>query len=313
MHLSPFERLSAPAVLWYFLALLLLAATVMNARIELEMLAVLALLLVACGGWHALSALPGGLLAGLFVGVLTLLLHYQGDRVLLHLGPIVVTSEGLHWALCLGIGMAIIILSATLQTIALRRLRLEPGLPRVAQRLALICALAIALIPAIASRMRLLFDLIQADSHTRRHWLPRLRILTYAILAETLEDASNRTSTLALLGPRFPVQKPGAPAQKPGAAQENHPANLPQNIDTLLENTATPASATNIAVPNRNRARTVRSALLMVLATLLFALILLPQNRPPAVAGIPDIAAILLTALPLLVEGGGRLWSRLHA
>ncbi len=314
MRIAPFERLTTPATLWYFLALLLVAATVMRSRVELEILLVLCAGILLCGERGRLGrTLAGGIGAGLAVGVVTLLLHYQGDQVLVRWGPVTITTEGVRWAVCLVLGMVVIVLSSLLQTLALRRSCLVPGLSRVAMRVALICAMTLAIIPSVAARLRQLFVLEQsapsprddhrhADGHPR---LARLRTLTYAILAETLEDASERVSTLSLLG---------------GGAH-----------------------AAAITPGTTGRAKRVRSWVFAAVVTVLFVLVLLPadggdglsvvsgmpKNGAVALSGglhgfslllsalrpeaLPDIPAILLTALPFVFEGGGRLWSRSRA
>ncbi len=148
MRIAPFERLTTPATLWYFLALLLVAATVMRSRVELEILLVLCAGILLCGERGRLGrTLAGGIGAGLAVGVVTLLLHYQGDQVLVRWGPVTITTEGVRWAVCLVLGMVVIVLSSLLQTLALRRSCLVPGLSRVAMRVALICAMTLAIIP----------------------------------------------------------------------------------------------------------------------------------------------------------------------
>lgn len=332
MRIAPFERLTTPATLWYFLALLLVAATVMRSRVELEILLVLCAGILLCGERGRLGrTLAGGIGAGLAVGVITLLLHYQGDQVLAQWGPVTITTEGARWAVCLGLGMVVIVLSSLLQTLALRRSSLVPGLSRVAMRVALICAMALAIIPSVAVRLRQLFVLEQSapgSREDRRHTgghphLARLRTLTYAILAETLEDASERVSSLSLLG--------GAQ----GGAQTAMQTGVQTDIQTTQTAVITPGTT--------GRAKRVRSWVFAVVVTALFAFVLLPADGGDglsAVSGIstnggtvlsggphglslllsalrpailPDVPAIVLTALPFVFEGGGRLWSRSRA
>lgn len=368
MRIAPFERLTTPATLWYFLALLLVAATVMRPRVELEILLVLCAGILLCGERGRLGrTLAAGIGAGLAVGVVTLLLHYQGDHLLAQWGPVTITTEGVRWAVCLGLGMAVIVLSSLLQTLALRRSSLVPGLSRVAMRVALICAMALAIIPSVAVRLRQLFVLEQAAScsqEDRRHadghpCLARLRTLTYAILAETLEDASERVSTLSLLGgARSGVRKGGAQKKKTIGApdpdeqtgvktgtQTDKQTAIQTAMRTSVKTTGmrTDARITVIAPGTTGQAKRVRSWVFSVVVTVLFALVLLPSDGGdglsvvsgmPADGGaalsgglhgfslllsalrpeiLPDIPAILLTALPFVFEGGGRLWSRSRA
>jgi hypothetical protein len=223
-------------------------------------------------------------------------------------GPVTITAEGAGWAVCLGLGMVIIVLSSLLQTFALRRSGLVPGLSRLAMRTTLVCAMAIAIIPSVAARLRQLFALEEAmpESASGTHF-PRLRILTYAILAETLEDASNRVSTLALLG----TGTTGRTAQRiRGGSQEAKVASVPG---------IRPEKSAALQPAQTGRARRVRSWCFALVVAVLFALILLPGAGRPAAslsmapAVLPDVPAIILTALPLLFEGGERLWSRSRA
>lgn len=358
MRIAPFERLTTPATLWYFLALLLVAATVMRSRVELEILLVLCAGILLCGERGRLGrTLAGGIGAGLGVGVITLLLHYQGDQVLVQWGPVTITTEGVRWAVCLGLGMVVIVLSALLQTLALRRSSLVPGLSRVAMRAALICAMALAIIPSVAARLRQLFVLEQSAPRSRedRHpRLARLRTLTYAILAETLEDASERVSTLSLLGgTQGGAQKGGAQKKKTiGASNLDEQTGMKTGTQTDKQTDVKTADVKTdiqtiqtaaIAPGTTGRAKRVRSWVFAAAVTVLFALVLLPaggQDGLSVVSGIstdggaalsgglhgfplllsamrpealPDIPAILLTALPFIFEGGGRLWSRSRA
>lgn len=313
---DPFDRLSLPAALWYFLALLLVAAAPSDPLLQLTILVVLAAGIALTGERRRLAgSLLAGLQAGLLVGVLTLVLHHQGGPVLWRWGWFAPTGEGLRWALCLGLGMMVIVLCSLLQTRAARRTSLAGPSPGLA-RTVLICAMVLGLLPTLLLRLRRLLGLSQpmaSEAGGRLPWHRRVAVLAYAVLAEILEDSSNRTMTLSLLG----AEKAGT-GKTSGSTAESEGA------------AAAPALSTQYARRPRlrflaaDRPRRLRSWAFSLAVAGLLAVIVASAPRPsaaPATSFIPVgtarplgiIAAAVLTALPFVVEGGERLWSRWRA
>jgi hypothetical protein len=279
-----FQRLSSPAVLWYFLTILLAASTVMMPRIEAEILLTLLIAVGATEGRHsALKGLSDGIIAGLFIGILTVFIHTQGSHVVFSWRIVHITSEGILWALCLGLGMVIIVLAARLQMNAMQHVSLGGLISHISIRAGLLCQMALAMIPSVGIRFRQLFELEKriSQSHqlSKTHsshssWLPRLQPVTYAVLAEALADSSHRTLALTLLGP----------APRP-MSRELHTSHPRMSLIT-------------------------RSWIVSLLDAFFFAILII---RPwGAASWTLDVSAILLVGIPFIAEGGGRLWSLLR-
>jgi hypothetical protein len=273
-----FQRLSSPAVLWYFLTILLVASTVMIPRIEAEIAAILLIEIGACEGVKsALTGFRDGVLTGLFIAVFTVIVHTQGSHVLFTWHLLRITSEGVLWACCLGLGMVVMILAARLQMNAMQHVSLGGLVSHISVRAALLCQMALSMIPAVGIRFRQLFELEKHLPSHRTHssWISRVQPLTYAVLAETLSDSSHRTLALTLLG--------SSPLRANRPIRAHHGLSLP----LLIRSWATAIAAT-------------------VFMTLLI-------TKPwGTTSWTLDLSAVLLVGIPFIAEGGGRLWSLLH-
>lgn len=276
-----FQRLSSPAVLWYFLTILLAASTVMMPRIEGEILLTLLIAVGATEGLHsAMKGLSDGIIAGLFIGILTMFIHTQGSHVVFSWHIVHITSEGILWALCLGLGMVIIVLAARLQMNAMQHVSLGGLVSHISIRAGLLCQMALAMIPLVAIHFRQLFELEKRISQSHQSsgshlsWLSRLQPVTYAVLAEALADSSHRTLVLTLLGP-----------------------------SSYHTSRAVRTSRPRISL-------IIRSWIISLAATFFFTVLIV---RPwGAASWTLDVSAILLVGIPFITEGGGRLWSLLR-
>lgn len=226
-----FQRLSVFGSLWYFLLVLLLAGTSFFVGVQLELLALTAVLELVFGSARKLAkSLAWSAPMGLIIAFVTLFFDYYGPTVLFRWGRIVTTWQGLNTGVCLGLAFVTITTAALTQSrvVTLGSLMgsrtgriLSRALPRTvlvtqmslgsASRLTRQSATLLAVEHRLASSgttAGMSADasdatpdklsaraFLRADS--RASWTRRLRALLYALLSTALNDSAARTTAIA--------------------------------------------------------------------------------------------------------------------
>ena len=311
-----FQRLSIFESLWYFLLILLLAATSFCVGIQLELLALTAILELVFGSAHKLAkSLVWSTPMGLLIAIVTLFFDYYGPAVLFRWGRIVTTWQGLNTGVCLGLAFVTITTTALTQSrvVTLGSLMdsrtgriVSRTLPRTmlvtqmclgsTSRLAHQCATVLAVDHRLAASETTGSMSTNATNATRdtgeipdklstraflhvdsrTSWIRRLRALLYALLSTALNDSAARTTTIAT---------------------------------TLAAMKQSNKQTARIAPHRPSHASTI--LVFLALTTACFAAIL---DQPWGVDRWETYAATaILAASPYLLEGGERLWACVRA
>lgn len=325
-----FRRLSAFAVLWYFLLILLAASTTMDIGVQLALLITAFAVELLFGSPNQVRRNLGWMCATAgIIAASTVLFDRYGSARLFRWGWFAPTWDGLWTGIFLATAFITISLATLAQSRAFSRTQLSRSTNRVFPRLSLIIQLILGTIPRLNRQVRTLFSVermnharmndasisctgtdvavsdVADDSDdrltlrtlarrsSRRAWATRLRALAYALLAGALDDSAARTSAA-------------------GLAANVHPAESHQGL--AMEQRAHPYRAS--ASPSL----AVRSFIFVASATVLYAIVEMhmPQITAPSyrfrLSALSNYcAAAALMLLPYLMEGGERLWAHARA
>lgn len=364
-----FRRLSAFAVLWYFLLVLLAASMTMDIGVQLVLLLAAVIIEILFGSWERVRQSLGWILvtAGI-IAVVTLIFDRYGAPRIFAWGWFAPTWNGFWTGIFLGTAFITISLITMAQSRAFSRTQLSKSRNRWFPRLSLIVQMTLGAIPRLDRRVRTLFAVErmnrplknqqneqnqqdqqnqlassgrverfnqdkqsersnqsnQTDRLTigsllhrqsRRLWATRLRTITYALLADALDDSAARTASAGIA-----LTAPGNITPVPDYSS---PGSFPLSTCSVSHRTpavepAEKSQSAGYRAPSRQLA--ARSLVFSAIATLLY--IIVEAHMPQITAPVSRFhlstlsnycAAAALMFLPYLMEGGERLWARARA
>jgi len=216
-----FERLSTLSVLFYFFGLFLITSMIEVIPLQIELLFLAFITEIIFGHYTTLyKTILWSLPASIVIFVLTFLCYCYGTPVLWKWKFITLTQPGLNLSICLSIAFITITCDMVTQTRVLTVSSLSSSssyklVQRFLPQLSLIAQITLGTIPRLAIQATQLvrldhrqysssdkekFSLRMMFHHYERiQWLHRLRVLLYALLATSLNDAALRSATLSHL------------------------------------------------------------------------------------------------------------------